>query len=354
MLVYFSVLAIIMIICAFPSSRERNNNVKLFLSIALIFFFMALRVDFGGDYVSYLTSYNKNDFNNPSENIEIGFAYLNKLMPSFRMLLVVTSLLFSAALFFLFKRYISPKYWMLAFFILFISKYLILGNMSGIRNGMAVSAFIFGFYFLENNKKIAYVILLVLASLFHASSLFFLPVVLITPNKLSKIKTQMLWLFIFLFALISTFFPNTIELISFWIITHVSFFSKYAFYMNNGTTFGFRGLSFILIFFMIYENISTLKNKNLTSKQNLFIKISILFYIVMLLPGIGLLSRMYFYLGFPQLVGNIYVMSKIRDLHIKWAYIFGMLVLPLMEFYNFMSSPGFKENLLYYHSILFH
>jgi len=353
MLVYFGILIIILIVCAFPSNSNRKNNIKLLFCIILIFLFMALRLDFGGDYEGYVNLYNEVQLYKTSDFSESGFVLLNKIMPSFRMLLGTTSLLFCGALFFLYKRYISPKYWAFAFLVLFISKYMLLGNISGIRNSIAVSAFIFGFYFIEQNRKILYILLLILASFFHTSALFFLPLVIVNPNRLSKTKSQLLWWVCILFAILTTLYPKMINSFSIWLISNIDFFSRYEVYMDEQITFGYRGLSFILIFFMLYLNINTLKHKDLTLKENLLIKLSLFFYIIMLLPGIGLLSRMYFYLSFPQMGGNIYVVSRIANKQVKWAYVFGMLILPSMEFYYYAVSEHFYKYILHYHSILF-
>jgi hypothetical protein len=230
---------------------------------------------------------------------------------------------------------------------------MLLGNISGVRNSIAVSAFIFSFYFLEKNKKIPYLILIVLASFFHISALFFLPLVLISSDKLTRNKIRLLWAFIILFASFSTFFPNLINKTSIWLIGNIGVFSGFQTYFEADKSFGFRGLSFVVIFFIVYMNMNALKNKKLSNREEILIKLSLLFYILMLLPGIGLISRFYFYLSFPQLAGNIYVLRRIKEKPLRGAYVFGMSIIPLMEFYQFIGSQNFKEFYLNYHSVLF-
>ena len=356
-LIYFGILLLIIIACAFHGKNQKSDNFILVFAIFLIFCFMAFRKDFTPDYGvrGYEGLFNALHSHGISKKLhsEIGYQWLNIILPSYRMVIVITSLLFCSALFFLFRRYILPKYWAFAFLILFVSKSMLLGNISGIRNSIAVSAFIYGFYFLEQNKKIPYLIILFLASFFHMSSLFFIPLVLINSNKISHNKIQLLWVIISLFALVSTFIPNIINSFSIWLFSSVDVFSNYLFYMKDEMAYSFRGISFLLICFMLYSNINVLKNQNLQPKEILLIKLSLPFYLVMLLPGIGLLSRTYFYVSFPQMAGNIYVMQRINDKLLKWAYIFGMIVIPLMELYGLLLAPAFEKHYLHYHSILF-
>ncbi len=352
MLVYFSILAIIIIICAFPSYSPRKNNIKLIFCITLIFLFMALRVDYGGDYSSYEDYFNY--FHSvggfAANTVESGFYWLVTIMPSYRSLLVVISLLFCSALFFLFKHYIPARYWAFAFFILFISKSMLIGNMSGIRNSIAVSAFIYGFYFLENGNRIRYILLMLGASFFHTSALIFLPAIFITPKKLSRKEIVVLVIIIFSFSLVSALSPENInELVKFTLST--SYFSRYETYLGIENISGLRKLSYLLLLFMLYLNIKTLAMP-LTKRESLMIKLSIVYFIVMLAPSIGLMSRLYFFLGFPFLTGSIFIIQKEKNIMLRYAYTGCILLMFGMEFYSFAMSERFALLYLNYHSIL--
>ncbi len=352
MLVYFSLLAIILFICAFPSYNPEKNNIKLFFCILLIFLFMALRVDYGGDYSSYEEYYNyfHTGGSIATNTVEMGFYWLSYIMPSYRMLLVFISILFCGALYFLFRHYIPVRYWAFAFFILFISKSMLIGNMSGIRNSIAVSAFIYGLYFLENGYKLRYILLMIGASFFHTSALIFLPAIFITPSKLSKIEITLIIVIIISFSLVSAISPERInELVKLTIST--SYFSRYETYLVNEKISGLRRLSYLLLLFMLYLNIKTL-TKPLTKRESLLIKLSILYFIVMLAPSIGLMSRLYFFLGFPFLVGSIYIIQKENNIILRYTYTGCILLMFSMEFYSFAMSERFALLYLNYHSIL--
>jgi hypothetical protein len=354
--IYGVILFLILTACLLIDKDQKKNNYILLFSLFLVFIFMAFRKNFTPDYglEGYEGLFNTIHAYGYDKDLhsEIGYQWLNIILPSYRSVIVITSLLFCSALFFLFKRYISPKYWAFAFVVLFIDKSMLLGNTSGVRNSIAVSAFIFGFYFLQQNKKIMFTIILIIASFFHTSSLFFIPFVFINSNRLSRRKIQLLWVIIILFVLLTTFFQDIINISSLWLISNIGAFSGYETYIDTKQTFGFRGLSFLLIFFMFYMNINALKNRKLSNREVLLIKLSLLYYFLMLLPGIGLISRLYFYLSFPQLAGNIYVLRRINEKPFRWAYILGMLIIPLMEFYAFSLSDNFKEFYLNYHSVL--
>ena len=67
----------------------------VFLSIFLLGIFSILRYQFGNDYNSYMNSYEsiREGFYNPFEQ-EVLFSFLNKLIPSFYLLIAITSVFF--------------------------------------------------------------------------------------------------------------------------------------------------------------------------------------------------------------------------------------------------------------------
>lgn len=314
---------------------------------------MALRVDYGGDYYSYENYYDNIHSGGRLEtsNIEAGFIKLVSIMSSYRMLLFVVSFLYCSALFFLFKRYIPVKYWAFAFLVIFLSKSMLLGNMSGLRTSIAVSTFIYGFYFLEQGKKLPYIILMIGASFFHTSALFFLPAIFISPNKPSKTGILLLVSICFALAFISAFSPNV-----FYVfmnkVTDIPYFIKYEEYTEEEISSGLRGLSYLVIFFMLFLNIRILGQVT-NPKESLLIKLSILYFILMLAPSAGLMSRLYFYLSVPFLAGGIYVINNTNNLMLRYAYMGSVLILAGLEFYVLYSSDRFSTFYLNYHSILF-
>lgn len=356
-LIYGGILIAILFLCIFLRNITIHKKYVLFIAVFLIFIFMAFRKDFTSDYgdEGYKGLFESIQRFGLNEDVhsEIGYQLLNLVLPSYRWVIIVTSLFFCSSIYFLFYRYIPSRYWAFAFLVLFISKSMLLGNTSAIRNSIAVSAFIFSFYFLEENKKISYVAILIAASLFHTSSLFFIPWIFINNKKLTRKSIIFLWILIILFTFLTIFLPDSINALSLWVFANVSFVSGYGFYLQDAVNYSFRGFSFALIFYMLYMNVNTLKIQKLVTKEVLLIKMSLLFYILMLLPGIGLISRMYFYLSFPQLAGNIYVMRRIKDKFLFRIYIIGMIIIPIMEFYNFAISQRFREAYLEYRSILF-
>ncbi len=353
MLVYFSILVVILIICATPGNSESKNNIKLFFCILPIFLFMALRVDYGGDYANYEDFYNyihsAGSLN--FDTGEIAFIWLASIMPTYRMFLVVVSILFCSALFYMFKRYIPTKFWAVAFLVIFLSKSMLFGNMSGMRNSIAVSAFIFGFYYLEQGRKLSYVILMIGASFFHSSALFFLPLIFITPKKPSKIEIVILVVICLAFAFLAAILPAISPKIMKTIV-NISFFSRYDPYLEVKLTPGIRGFSYLLIFFMFYRNIKMLSQSSVTERESLLIKLSLLYFMLMLAPSVGLMSRLFFYLSFPFLVGAIYVINREHKLMLKLAYLGCILFFAGIEFYVFSLEDRFSTLYLNYHSIL--
>ena len=80
-----------------------KNNIILLIIVALIFVFMGYRVDFTPDYFNYENFFDK--FHGASIDTEIrtevGFQLINLILPSYRSVIIVISLLFCIVCIFL-------------------------------------------------------------------------------------------------------------------------------------------------------------------------------------------------------------------------------------------------------------
>jgi len=355
MTIYFGLLLIILFLCLFIGKNNLHNNVILIIIVSLIFIFMGFRENFTPDYSNYEDVFNKISHGSGDEMIrmELGFIWLNSLLTSYRDVIIVISMFFCFSLFFSFKKFILPKFWWLGFLILFLNINFLLGNISGMRSCIVTSAYIFAINFQILKKPLLYIFTLLGLSLFHTSALMLMPFVIITNKNMSSNNKFIIFLIIFVFATISTFFPDVIN--SYTLDFIKNYFDKYEVYMQEGINVKITFFSLtriILILFLLYQTINNIHN-NLSDSSKIMMKYSILYFILLLAPGIGLISRFYYYLTFPFIIGTIYSFSAIRKNVIKYSFISGVFLIILYDLYNFTNNPIYSLYYLLYNSTLF-
>ena len=167
------ILAAIVLIALF--GRDKHWIITR-IAFFLLFLFAALRYMYGNDYNNYLTRYNmiQNGWSDAFGQ-EILFSWINRLSPSFFILIAVTSLIFVAVIFRLITKHLPKEYVWLGLLIFIISPYLFLINLSALRQCLAMVMFVIAVNFGYRRKLIPYAILVLTAGLFHRSAFLLLP-----------------------------------------------------------------------------------------------------------------------------------------------------------------------------------
>lgn len=358
MQLFFEVLGLIIIICLFKIGRKDKGWFRLLICITAILLMMALRANWGGDYDSYedfFDTIKSLAFQNiPVEDMhgELGYRYLNYYMPSFRMVLVVTSLLYCAGLYLYLYKIIPHDWWILAFIILFIDKALLLGDISGIRNSIAVSAFLVGLYYIGQKKRWVYVVLLLAASTFHSSALLFIPFVLL-PSGRGKFRMGITLMVFALLAIFAAFTPERWVDGANVVINNIDIFKDYSTYMEDTKeVVGARGLSYVMIFYMLIITLDALREDGYTDFEYFIMRFSLAWFVVTLSPAFGLTSRFYFYLDFVFLASSIIILSRNRNTIIKATYTLSLLIYYGLQLWQFLATDYAEEFIMQYHSIL--
>ena len=143
----------------------------LYLALVLI---SGLRYEVGFDYKGYVEIFDSIRFNDYNR-VEIGFYYLNLLFSnqkngfiSVQICMAAATYLFLIAAFCRYNKNIRYSIFFLFAFQLIFQ----INNQE--RQGLAMAIFFYALHFLETNKKIKYVVYILLASLFHTSALILL------------------------------------------------------------------------------------------------------------------------------------------------------------------------------------
>lgn len=343
MIVYWSLFLAIILIQLFPASTDKGSKVKLIISFLLMFAYAALRGDFANDYKPYEDIFN--DFNNTSITgffelgREPGYIWLNKLMPSYRALLVLLSAFTCFTYYWMFRKFIPLKYYWLGFVLMALAG----GNMlffqlTGLRNAIAINIMTLSVLLIKDRKILLYFGFVFLAYLFHNSVVFFMPLAFFfaTPAKI-KIRTiVILALFILLMIFIPTASLN--KIVAPFINTY---FERYSIYVDKAseinTKFSLLMSGFMLI--TLTMTIIILLTEKLTVNENIIIKLSLLFLISFLMGALNMRMTQYFA---PYLViAATVVMYRVKNQALKYAYLISVISYLAYSFLLFVATENF-------------
>jgi hypothetical protein len=320
------------------------------MSLLPLFLYGAFRINFGLDYETYETYFDgvKSFGNESDDRMEIGYMYLNKILPSFRSLLIIQSALLCLTYYYLFKWYVPSRHSWLGFLLLFLNGPLtIFFMLSGIRNGIAISILILSTRFIHQRKIIPFAILTCLAYLFHNSVILIAPVAYFLANgNIITNKSIKVWLIVMSFLAITS---STIllEYVGVFIINN---FDRYATYIDLANEQE-SGVGLLIAIFSIGASILFLfifKDKQLTAKEMMLVKFTLLFFISFLLGPLNMRMSQYFASFF--VVGSLFIFNKEAHKTLKQAYFMLIFAYIIYAFILWLENPLFSYDI--YESVL--
>jgi hypothetical protein len=183
-----------------------DNNVKLIftsISCCLLVFLSGLRGSVDGDYESYLDIYQKVTlhYNEYSSIVEPGYIVINQI--AFNIGLGFNFVIFSMAFFTIFPKIvffhnISPNF-ALSVLIFFCTSFFIF-DFTQIRQALSIGIFMYSLKFIIDKNIYMYFFFIILATLFHYSSIILLPGYFLF-NK--TFNNKLLYLLVFFCSVIS-------------------------------------------------------------------------------------------------------------------------------------------------------
>ena len=278
----------------------------LLISLTLILF-AGLRHNVGTDWEAYYNVYKYRDVG----FIEMGYMFLNNTFSDFKLpynifLLTINSISIILVYKFIYKN----SYLLVIPILIFYSDLYIYFNLSGIRQAIAIAITCYSITFAIEKRRAKFLMLTLLASLFHITSLIF---VLAYYIPKSKIKTKHLLLTLCLFY------------VTFLAINNISFFNNenllkkilwYTSFQENPPdlfTLYIIGTikRFIVVGLIILFGNNLLKKNNNRYFFNIYL-FGLIIYLssYMLSPDIGVRISSYFIIFEIILVGNLIYTTK--------------------------------------------
>ena len=192
-------------------TRNKQNGAGLKMAFFSIFVFLALRYDYGNDYMGYLDGFieiaSYNTYFQTTERWEAGWIFLHILFKPFGFFALVgfTSLATCVVMYRFIRNYVPAGYQWLAVFLYVFNADLILVPASAMRQQMSILLFLIGVEFLYKKRVIIYLLLACAAVTFHKSAIILPPLVLLAYinfniNKIVAIFIAMMYALLFFFG----------------------------------------------------------------------------------------------------------------------------------------------------------
>lgn len=283
---------IIFLLLVFVTTRKYRGNAYFhYLPYLVIFLFMSIRYNYG-DGIAYqrIFEYLHYGMPVPGMKLEPLYSLLNKILPSFSAVVVVTSLIYVLALYIVISRTLTFEQRSLALMIVVLHPYILMVDMSAIRQSVAIALILLGVYFGNRYKAVFYIPFCFTAALFHKSAIIMLPIFFLFGKRAFSVKTKVVIMGTICFFLLTS--DKLFEIINLILKLTGLNNANYLAYLGSGYKNSVRAviLSFVqLIFFMLCGD--TVEKKNV-----IYVKLSIIAITVELLQGqIQMLGRILMY-----------------------------------------------------------
>ncbi len=294
MIIYIVMLTISLLFCFLSlkvESKKRKNVYAVLSSIPFIVV-AGLRYNVGTDYMfRYVPDYISITNGNIVENVELLFLILIKLCilitHDYWLLFFISSFITFGLIF---KTiYSESKNKMLSILLLFVSSIFFI-SLNLMRQYISIAILYSTYTLLIKDKKIEWVISVIIASLFHTVSLLFLLAYFIKKKRFNIYIYSLIVLFIIIFG--RSFVNFSISLFSKFNVANLR---KYAAYINiegNFTWSYFLTESFVLFYYLSIVYFKKIKTNSL---ENLYINCQ---YLVILFSMLNIYNELFLRMAF--------------------------------------------------------
>lgn len=319
------------IACAIPYSKRRTPFI--FFTILSLFLFLALRYDYGNDYMRYLEIHS--DLNSGLSSHggnDLLFYYFNILMPNFFVFVTLHSAIYIYCVSFLiFSGLPSHNVW-LGFLLLLINPYLFLVHLSALRQTLAICAFILSIHFLIKKKRLLSIFLILIAAGFHKSALILLPV----PFFLNDRKFRLRHFCLIFFSLFSLLFTPLFENLLLSFFNWFPQFRVYSHYVEQEMGNSVRATMLTFLFFLfVLLNINSLRGREI-----ILAKLSLIaYYISTIAYKVSMVNRIGMYFQIFSIVVLPMIFLRNRNSIICKIASSVLLLIYLLRYFSFFNNP---------------
>lgn len=330
---------IILLIALIFSIPQLNKKYPFrFFTFFILYIFMALRYDYGNDYMSYFNNHAlMNAGREAWGSSDILFYIINVLTPNFFVFIGITSMFYIISIRYLIKKNLVINQYWFAILILLINPYLFLVQLSSIRQTIAICCFIFAVNFAIKRKLILYIIMILIATGMHISAIILLPLYFILTNK--PINKKHICLIITILILL--IFTPLFDLIANKLLEYLP--GHYRYYYNQDLQNSLRAtLISSFYFLLVISNLGKLKGREIIYGKLSLIStvISILAIKVSMITRIGMYFDIFLILTIPHIFKRI---NKKLTRQILFIILISIYILRYYSFFNNPLWESFRE-----------
>ena len=345
----YLIVFVLTLLCQFiPVRDSKEYKIRLFFTFLPLFVYGAIRVNYGLDYESYETIFNEahlwTDYTSASEHAETGYLLLNRLIPTWRLFLILTSALVCFAYGVVFYHCIPQKITWLAILLLFLAgDKCIFFMFSGIRNAIAISLMLLAFPLIKNRRIVLFILITLLAMQFHTSAIFFLPLAyFVGINKQMTKREAFIWIvsmIVLQIVSLDVLFEQTSFIVS-------NYFEKYLTYAEKAEQLGDTRTFLIRLAVTVFVCVISwfMRTTVLTRSENTICRLALLYSLTALMGALNIRSAQYYGLFF--IVCSVIIFFKWKHMDKKIIYLsFVFLYLSYAFFIVFMQGQYFPYDI---------
>lgn len=323
MIIYYAIAVVSMAIMWLPCDSNKEYRIKLLICLSLVFFLGAFRYAWM-DYTAYEANFNvikgfTKIGNIPEMRIEYGYVLLNYLCPSFRFLIIATTLLVCIAYYLFFVNFIPYEHRLVAITLLFLC-----GNdtvffmFSGIRNSIAICILLISLPYIINGNYLKFGCVTILAFLFHQSSIIIFPIAYLMGQikSLTKRNTTIL----FIIAVILSIIPFELLVNSATSLV-ISNLDRYSLYVDAASEIGHGASLLVKASNLIICGVICfgLRDRMLNRNETMLVCLTLLCSYFNFLGPLNL--RMSMYLTIVSIAGIVITYTYLKDKILNKAFL---------------------------------
>lgn len=356
--VYIFVVIFTFIFCS--QIKVQNGDQKAYLKKIIwcflpIFIYGALRENFGIDYPEYKYDYEllhgNAQFIDEDAHSEIGYQWLEVIIPSWRLLVMFVSTMVVSGFALLYYKYVEPRMLMLVlFFTMFDPDRCFFLSFVAMRNGLVIAGFLLCTPLIVKRRYHILLPIVFLLSLLHTSALVFIPLAILAGRNFSITKKE-IWIWFGSVIVLSLLSTTDIINLALPLLSNESFESYRNHYMNADNHSSLLSCSANAILMSVIFMWAYKRRFELTPAQNVIWRVAMLFLISPFLGVLGRTRMIYFYIPFYYITITYIIQDKWLSKSNK--RIFLLFVSAILLYYTFYVWMGGKYFVFWHYQSIF-
>lgn len=352
----------------------KKDTGGLKIAFVIITVFLGLRYMYGSDYPAYLELFRQyNSDGIPFWDIrgimqsdvygELGWQILNKMFKPFGYfgLNIALAIFENVVIYKMVKGYVpSQWYWLAIVVYMLNSRLFLIGACSMERQWLAMSVFILAIKFIEEKRFVPYVLMVIIAGLFHKSAFLMLPFYFLSYVKNLNFKIFHVVIFVLLLFVWNTIVPLLMEpLMNDFVVADEIIFSDYARFADRESVneqFTIIGLISEVIVTYVVPLLGLLYFSHVNSKtQKLILLYVVALFIKPFAEIIPMINRFdyYFIIFSICLIPLLFsLLSNSKHKLLSYGLAIMVVAIYLRQTYGFLTAGSWVNSYIY-KSILF-